>query len=203
MEINFIRVSIFHSSKSYACLGQIPVINILIILHSPFGQAFSLFIHIFSSYFWNGVTSVFFFFFSALENLSLKHEGWKKWVIAMCSFHCCLTPLIRALWAFKCGCFSLHEIHQTISENLVFLPTSTSAQITACRIPPGTVTVKITLDAPIWPLRAGTAWERETGGQLPYSSHGGTHYFWLLCVYIISCWLPSTYCLIFILVGPL
>lgn len=203
MEINFIRVSIFHSSKSYACLGQIPVINILIILHSPFGQAFSLFIHIFSSYFWNGVTSGFVFFFSALENLSLSHEGWKKWVIAMCSFLCCLTPLIRALSAFKCGYFSLREIHQTVSESLVFLPTSTSAQITACRISPGTVTLKITLDVPIWPLGAGIAWERETGGQHPYSSHGGTHYFWLLCFYIISCWLPSTYWLIFILVWPL
>ena len=141
------------------------------------------------------------FIFPALKSPSLNHEGWKKWVIAMWSFHCCLTPLIRALSAFKCG-YSLCEICQTISESLSFLPTSTSAQITACRISPGTVTLKITLDVPVWPLGAGPAWKRETGGQPPFSSHGGTHEVWLLCFYI-SCGLPSTYWLIFILVGPL
>lgn len=51
----------------------------------------------------------------------------------------------------------------------------------------------------IWPLGAGTAWEMETRGQLPFSSsHRGTQrcwtpelYVWFFCFYVISCLLSS------------
>lgn len=120
---NIPRNELVFSISLSLCLPwvDLPVINTPIILHSPFGQAvFSLHTYIFFLFLEMWLLLV----FSARESLSLGQRGGEKRVIVMWSFHWWITPLIRALLAFKCGYSSLHETCQTLSESLVFLPTT-------------------------------------------------------------------------------